>query len=176
MWNPFLVYRFILYTGNFEGSPSNYVQNSFGVVYICPVSYKTNVLRTQSMLRTAAFTLRYVHSKDILTVILIDIVEGTLHGFDGINPYGNIAHVFLDCVRFLADFHEAADGIDVLSHNAKAGCNLFMLRKYTGTAANISFYGYAHRTHSANASSQRIVSCHQALNQTNMSADDRNFM
>lgn len=82
----------------------------------------------------------------------------------------------MDCVAFLADYHEAAEAVDVLKHGATAGCNLCSFRKETTNIANSSMYAHCTNIHSKDASATRSCWKHTALREGGATDDEFSFL
>lgn len=110
------------------------------------------------------------------TEALAGIVNGTLHAVESSDLKGNKIHIFLDFIRFLVDYHEEVDGLDVLNHSENPGFNAFSFRKDTTDVSNSYKNAYSSSIHARNTSSARSVWKHTALRRTGVSADYCNFI
>ena len=90
--------------------------------------------------------------KEILDLIIDDIVEGSTNGFDSFDPYGYKVKTFLDPTSFLADYVEMTANSAVAGHMAIAYCTLCVIFRRRG-GINLSIL------HSINLHSRRMSVC-----------------
>lgn len=65
-----------------------------------------------------------VLTKDVLTIVVDEIIRGTLDVISVLKPQGDPVNIFFDSVVFLADFKECARSDDTMSQPKRPQCTL----------------------------------------------------
>jgi len=173
---PYIVYRFLLFHDDFNVSPNLSKKNSVGAVYILPLDLPSYLKTSPSSIRPVALTPKKMSSKKILDLITEDIVTGTTKGYLGRAPSGEKLRVYLDLCGSLADFKEASDGLQTLSHTGIAGCNLCNFRKNNNKFSRHSVNAYSAAAHSRSSAFTRSTWRHYDLLDSGISTRDANFI
>jgi len=173
---PYVVYRFLLFHDDFNVSANLTKKNSVGAVYLLPLDLPSYLKTSPSSIRPVALTPKTMSSKIILDLITKDIVTGTTKGFIGRSPSGEKLRVYLDMCGSLADFKEASDGLETLSHSGTAGCNLCNFRKSSSKISTHSENAYTATSHSRSSAFTRSTWRHYDLLGSGISNREANFI
>jgi len=173
---PYIVYRFLLFHDDFNVSANLTKKNSVGAVYLLPLDLPSYLKTSPSSIRPVALTPKKMSSKIILDLITKDIVTGTTKGFIGRSPSGDKLRVYLDMCGSLADFKEASDGLQTLSHSGTAGCNLCNFRKNSTKFSSHSDNAYSTTSHSRSSAFTRSAWRHYELLGSGISNREANFI
>lgn len=127
--SPYVVYRMILYADGFNASSQLFAPKSFHGIYMLPVGLEQSWRTTPASIRVISLAPPGVQKNKVLQAVIPDIVRGTVHGFEAMDPFGRKVRVFLDVVGFEGDYPEAAAVMDTLGHVGNAPCTLCSFRK-----------------------------------------------
>lgn len=103
---------------------------SSSVIYLPNLTLPPSVKRTARIIRIIVATYPSVSTNSVLVPVLDYITKGSLGGMKAYAPGGEFLNIYVDCVALLTDYHESADGIDVLNRSVSAGCNICSFRKF----------------------------------------------
>ena len=129
--NRYYVYRIALYADGFKQFKSLANTNNVVGVYLLPLG-----LPSQKRCSVDAARLLTVvpHGQDVGRVfrqIEDDLVEASTAGVVGVDPYGNVARIFVDPVSFFGDYPAVTAMTDVRGHTATAFCTFCTMRRRT---------------------------------------------
>jgi hypothetical protein len=80
--------------------------------------------------RYIGITSPQVSSNEIIQYIIQDIVKFSTTGVGGVDPWGNLATVFIDVLGYIGDYPAVTHSFDLHGHNSRAPCHLcFFIRQ-----------------------------------------------
>ena len=68
-------------------------------------------------------------SNEVYKVVMDDVVEGVLHGFPSVDPFGREVLIFLDNVTCFADYLKVNVITDTMGHSAISFCTYCGIRR-----------------------------------------------
>ena len=124
----YFVYRFLLYTDDFEPFTSR--KGSFGGCYMLPLNLPPRKRGSYQAVRVIGLPPPGVSTNCVLRYIVQDIVRGSTEGFPTKNAEGEDVVVFLDPVGSIGDYPAVSHTLDVLGHTSNSPCHICSFRKY----------------------------------------------
>ena len=87
---------------------------------------------------------------DTLSLIIDDIVQGTIRGIDGIDPNGSNVRIFLDAFALIGDYPAVTAGSDVSGHTSDSFCSFCgITRRKGGKSSQILYSSTLHSKRSS---------------------------
>ena len=118
----FYMYRALFYADDFNARSPLFPKGSVGGVYMNPSSMNIRSRRSQCSIRTISLTPPGVSTNSVIDLIIEDIVNGSISGFECIDAFGKHVVVFFDIIGFIGDYPAASAVLDVLGHTAISPC------------------------------------------------------
>ena len=87
-------------------------------------------------------------------------------------PTGGRVRIFVDVVRFVADYPAVTETLDVTRHKVNTLCTLCTFRKNAGVGE--SGFGYATKVHAHHTASFRCMERHEAHRNSEIDSKDTN--
>jgi len=173
----YIVYRFLLYSDDFNPHKSAYSQGSVGGVYIMPLGLPSEDKFSTSAVRCISLAPLGLSSNVVISAIMPDILKGATQGFPVKLPNGENVQLFLDFVSHVSDYPAATKLLDTLGHTANAPCTHCSFKKFgkndhsQQTEGSRNANGTA--VHSMNASATRTSARHASLVDVNLQQTKR---
>ena len=112
----FVTYRFALYADEFG-------HNGTCGVYILLLGASQHNRISSAGLRALTLIPKHQSVNEILNIILDDILEGMVHGYDCVDPYGKKVRVFLDMCSAFGDYVKISAITNTAGHSATCFCS-----------------------------------------------------
>ena len=171
---PYVVYRMLLYSDDFQPLSLKCPQGSAGGFYMLPLGLSPRDRTSRASTRLIGLTPPGVSMNQLMLHIIPDLLKASTEGVEGYTPDGESVRIFIDVVGFLGDYLESTHTVDLLGHRANAPCTACSLRKYKG--GECSSLGYSSLLHASNSSVLRTGERHLALRESGIDDEDCNLL
>ena len=132
----YYIYRVALYADAFNQYKSIANKNKVVGVYLLPLGLPSQQRRSADAARVITVVPDGHNVRTVLRKIKDDLIEAATEGVLGMDPYGNMARIFIDPVSFYGDYPAVTCMTDVRGHNATAFCTFCMMRRRTRAEGN----------------------------------------
>jgi len=161
------VYRFLLYSDDFDPHKSAYSQGSVGGVYIMPLGLPSEDKFSTTSVRCISLAPLGLSSNVVISAIMPDILRGATEGFPVKLHNGENVQLFLDLVSHVSDYPAATKLSDANGQKGLAPCTHCSFKLYGNSTGSDYKSGsrYANDTtvHSMNSSAIRTTARHESI-------------
>ena len=126
---PYYVYCMALYADGFQQHKSLTDVRSVTGVYMMPLGLPLELRQSPAAARVITLIPHNQDERKLFKIIEDDVLRAGRDGVTVIDPYGNIAKVFIDMVSFFADYPAVTSMCDVRGHTATAFCTFCSMQK-----------------------------------------------
>lgn len=168
---PFVVYRFALYADGFKQVKSLSDTRSVTGCYLLPLGLSSQSSKSPSAARVISLVPNGQEPNDVLNIVVDNVLDGSLNGFQTTDAYNRKVHCFLDMVAFFGDSPAAAAVSDVKVHTANALCTSCTFTRKRGSTR--SDYMFSSDIHSRRLSHSRMDVRSDILRRHNLSDEMR---